>query len=90
MQLSHNMVRLRPSDIERLSIASVKLAEIATTIQGTKSTWASLAVQGLREVNETIVELRDRALAKMVRIAEKNQDEIDAAARSRAGGDENA
>lgn len=86
MKLSSNMVRVRQSDIEHLTAASVKLSEVATAIQSTRATWAALAVQDLREVNDTIVELRNRALAKMNRIAERQQDELDAAASARIGG----
>jgi len=70
------MARFRRRDIEDLSAVSVKLAEVAGAIQQVRSPWSGTAVQLLRESNEIVLSVRDRALAKMMRYLEKRGMEV--------------
>ncbi len=72
VDLGHNMARFRRRDIEDLTAVSVKLAEVAGAIQQVRSPWSGAAVQLLRESNEIVLSVRDRALAKMQRYLVKH------------------
>jgi len=84
MQLGHNMARLRQRDIEDLTLASMKLNEIAQAIQGVKSTWVPTAMQQVRDVNDIVTRIRDRGLEKMQRVLGKIGDQRDQEARAKA------
>jgi len=84
MQLSNRMMRLSRKDIEDLSAASVKLSEVAATIQGTKANYVPACTQLLREANDIVVAIRDRALATLQRVLARLDDRADAAAAAEA------
>lgn len=84
MQLGHNMARLRPSDLEDLTVASTKLAEIAAVIGAVKSPWAATAIQQVRDVNDIVLRIRDRGLERMRVVLGKIGDRLDQEARAKA------
>lgn len=78
------MKRLSRRDIEELGAASVKLSQAAATIRATKANYVPAVIQLLSEANDTIVGIRDRALATVKRIVEAAEDRIDQEARAAA------
>ena len=78
------MKRLSRRDVEELSAASVKLAQAAATIRATKTNYVPAVIQLLVEANDTIVGIRDRALAVVKRILEAAEDQLDQEARARS------
>jgi hypothetical protein len=84
MKVGHYLPRLTKRDIEDLTVASLKCAEVATAIQATKSPWSATAVQQLRDVNDIVLRLRDRAATRMTKVLERIGDQLDAEARAKA------
>ena len=84
MRIGNRMKRLSRRDIEELSAASVKLAQAAATIQRSGANYVPAVVQLLTEANDSIVGLRDRALATITRVLERLEDRADAEARAKA------
>ncbi len=87
-QLSSNMVRLRPKDLEDLTGVLEKLTVLAATIEGVKSPWAGTAVQQVRDIYNVVGGIRDRGLVKMQRMLGKIGDQLDKAAREKAAAGE--
>ena len=75
------MKRLSRRDVEELGAASVKLAKAAATIRATKANYVPAVIQLLSEANDTIVGIRDRALATVQRIVQAAEDRLDQEAR---------
>ncbi len=90
MQLSSNMARLRPKDLEDLTGVLEKLSVLAATIEGVKSPWAGTAVQQVRDIYNVVGGIRDRGLTKMKRVLGKIGDQLDQEARARAAAAEKA
>lgn len=83
MRLGNRMKRLSRRDIEELSAASVKLAQAASTIQRSGANYVPAVIQLLTEANDSIVGLRDRALATVERVIESMKDRAYAEARAK-------
>lgn len=84
MEIGPRMPRIGKRDIEDLSAASVALAEAAATIQATKSAYVPAVIALLRQANETILRIRDRGLAAVVRLNAKRDDQLDKEAREKS------
>lgn len=88
MQLGHNMARLRPGDLDDLTVASSKLVEAAAAIGAWKSPAAALTVALLRDANDIVMRIRDRGLARMQFVIGKMCDQLDQQARAKAAADQ--
>lgn len=90
MQLSHNMKRLSQAEIESLMVATDKLVEAEAMLSTVKHPAASGIGVLVRDSKERVHRIASAAFERMQRLRGRKEDELDAAARARAGGNSDA